>query len=92
VLHHPLALAGVVWWAIFALTLHINTGALWIGLAPTLAVIANYFLSGRRARKIEERAAEKVAEVHTLVNTRSEQQDAKIAELEGRLAELRESA
>ncbi len=78
--------AGLAWWGLLAYTVNLNAGALWIGLAPTLAVVANYYLSGRRARAIELRAAAQVGEVHTLVNNRSEQQDAKIEALEQRLA------
>ncbi len=95
-LHHPLAAAGVAWWGLLAVVVNLNTGALWIGLAPTIAVVANYYLSGRRARQIAATASSQVAEVHTLVNNRSEQQDEKIAAqgvqiaaLETELAQLR---
>jgi hypothetical protein len=87
--HHPLLVCGVIWWALLAYTVNLDAGALWIGLAPTLAVVANFYLSGRRARAIERRAKAQVGEVHELVNSRAEQQDKKIAALEARLAESR---
>jgi hypothetical protein len=87
--HHPLLVLGVIWWAALAYTVNLDAGALWIGLAPTLAVIANYYLSGRRVKAIARSAKQQVGEVHELVNDRATQQDKKIAALEARLAESR---
>jgi len=56
--HHPWVLAGTGYWALLGLTLHLNFGALLVGLLPTVAVVVNYILTKR-----------KVEEVHVIVNS-----------------------
>ena len=71
-----------------AATLSGGAGVLIGGLAPTIAVCANYFFSSLQRKKIAEEQAGKVKEVHTLVNDRSQQQDARIADLEDQVDTL----
>jgi len=56
--HHPWVLAGTGYWALLGLTLHLNFGALLVGLLPTFAVVVNYVLTKK-----------KVEEVHVIVNS-----------------------
>lgn len=51
-----------------------------VGLAPTLAIIANYLLS----RRDSKRAGEKLDSIHVLVNNRMTEALERIAALEAR--------
>lgn len=74
--HHPLVMAGVAYWSFLStITVKLDLSSLLVGLLPTVAVVVQYWLNRRAQRQIaetarvaSEAAAEKVAEVHTIVN------------------------
>ena len=71
--HHPLLAAGIGWWALLSLTVHLDFGSLIVGVLPTVAVIVQYVLAKRQRTEIARESTEKVAEVHALVNSQHEE-------------------
>jgi hypothetical protein len=55
-LHHPLVAAGFGWWAMLGVVVNLDAGTLILGLAPTLAVAANYHFSKRQRNEIRKEA------------------------------------
>jgi hypothetical protein len=68
-MHHPLLAAGLAWWALLSLTVRLDFGSLIVGVLPTVAVVIQYLLAKKQRQEIARESAEKVAEVHTLVNS-----------------------
>lgn len=94
-MHHPFVLLLALWLlviealgALGTITLRLDAGALLLGFAPVVAVIVNYYLAKRQREAIAKESTEKVAEVHTLVNSAKDQQDAKIVAQDARIAHL----
>jgi hypothetical protein len=69
------------------ITLRINAGTVLLGIAPTVAIVVNYYLAKRQRNVIAAESTEKVAEVHTLVNSQKDHLEAKISEQARRIDE-----
>jgi hypothetical protein len=88
--HHPLILAGIVWWAMLSVVVRLDGSALIVGLAPTLAVIVGYTLAKRQAAVIAASAGAQVREVHTLVNSQRDEMMKELAARDAVINGLRE--
>jgi hypothetical protein len=94
-MHHPFVLVRVAWLgsvealgALGTITIRLDAGSVLLGLAPVIAVVVNYYLSKQQRLAIAKESTAKVAEVHTLVNSAKDQQDAKIAHQDERIVQL----
>jgi predicted negative regulator of RcsB-dependent stress response len=99
VTHHPLAIAGVAWWALVGFTVRLDASGLVVGLLPTVAVVANYYFQKRQREQIRQEALKHVAEAQAvateakqtadatnhMVNSQKDALEARIAALEAKL-------